>query len=206
MSETKTTIAPPEEAKEAVANVLLPDIKPEVRKKSDDYSKPAVIRTLTLNTNVVQKLFEHRFKRTNNALYIATKAARDQRRASDAQQAEEKLKNIFDEFSVNLSTVSAQQQNKLEQKVPKELQTIVYDHKRTYQVPVRTGFAMRFINLTEMLDDVVAKIETLEINNVLNSQVSAKSTRSWVTRYQAFCTAIEAVKAQSLPKRQMPGN
>lgn len=206
MPETKTAIAPTERTNEAIAHEQLPDIKPEARKKSNDYSKPAVIRTLTLNTNVVQKLFEHRFKRINNALYIATKAAQDQGRSNDARQAEKKFKAIFDEFSVNLSAVSAQQQNELDQKVPKELQHIVYDHKRTYQVPAKTGFSMRLINLTEMLDEVIAKIETLEINNVLDSQLSAKSIRSWKTRYQAFCTAIEAVKAQSLPKKKLSGS
>lgn len=206
MTETKAIVAPTEVAGEVIDNNLPHDIKPASRKKSGDYSRPAVIRTLTLNTNVVQTLFEHRFKRINNALYIATKVARDQRRTTDAQQAEAKFKTIFDEFSVNLSSVAAQQQNRLDLEVPKEFQRIVYDHERTYQVPARTGFAMRFINLTEMLDGVIAKIETLEINNVLDSQLSAKSIKSWRTRYQAFCTAIEAVKAQSLPKQKTSGN
>lgn len=185
------------------ANDSIPsDIEPQPRSKGSDFSKPSIVRNIKLKTNQVQKVFEHCYKRANHALYTATKVAHDQNRVKDAKTAETRIKAIFETFSTELTDTAAQQQRILEEKVPPEYQTTLYDHQREYRVSAKTSFSMRLLNLTEVLDAVVTKIDALEINNVISFQESADIIESWIRRYRKFCGAIEAIKSHSLPARK----
>ena len=88
----------------------------------------------------------------------------------------------------------------LERNVPVENQNIIYDHKREFEVPVRTGFSMRLVNLTQMLDTLIAATEKLEINNVLSPDDSDETIKSWVYRYRQFCKAINQIRVNSFSK------
>jgi hypothetical protein len=176
----------------------IPDVETQQRKTTSDFSKPALIREITINSNQVQQPFEHSYIRVDYSLYIATKAARSQGRVADAKRAEEALQMVFDGFARELSTVAAQMQELMEQRVDAASRDIQYDHKREFTVPVRTGFSMRFLNITQMIDQLAANAETLEINNVLSPQEADQTIRSWVARYRRFCKAINGIRTQSL--------
>ena len=88
---------------EDLAHDSIPDIESYVRKNSSDYSKPALIKKIILNTNQVQQVFEHYYIRVDYSLYVATKVARNQFRIADAKKSEKVLGELFEKFSSELS-------------------------------------------------------------------------------------------------------
>lgn len=182
---------------EDLSHDVIPDIESQVRKSTSDFSKPALIKKITLNTNQAQQVFEHCYIRVDYSLYVATKVARNQFRVVDAKKAEKILGELFEKFSSELSQTVKEMNKLLESKVPKENQNIVFDHKREFEVPIRTGFSMRLINLTQMLDALIASTEKLEINNVLTLDDSDETIKSWVYRYRQFCKAINRIRLNS---------
>ena len=185
---------------EDLARDSIPDIESYVRKNSSDYSKPALIKKIILNTNQVQQVFEHYYIRVDYSLYVATKVARNQFRIADAKKSEKVLGELFEKFSSELSQTANEMNQLLEKDVPIENQNIIYDHKREFEVPVRTGFSMRLVNLTQMLDTLIAATEKLEINNVLSPDDSDETIKSWVYRYRQFCKAINQIRVNSFSK------
>ena len=181
----------------------IPDIEEQARQKTADFSKPALVRKLTVNSNQVQRPFEHNYIRIDYSLYIATKGARSQNRVADAKKAEAALKDIFDAFGLELSEVVAKTQAMIEERVPVSCRDIQYDHKREFTVPVRTGFSMRFLNLTQMLDQLAANSEVLEINNLLTPQETDETVQSWVGRYRRFCRSINAIRTESFEQKRL---
>lgn len=184
---------------------LVPNVKPLSRKVTSDFSKPYVEKKLTLYSNQAQEAFEHRYSRVDMALYLATKAARDKKRVSDAKRAEAALRKIFDQFANEISGTSRTLRGVLEDKVPDGNRQILFDHVREHSVAVRTGFAMRFLNLTQLLDELVSFAEVLEINNVISTDERDRTIRSWLKRYHSFCEAIHVVKVKTMPAAQDKG-
>lgn len=180
----------------------VPDVKPLSRKSASDFSKPYVEKTLTLYSNQAQEAFEHRYSRVDMALYLATKAARDKKRVMEAKRAEAALQQIFDQFSNEISETSRTLRGVLEEKVPEANRQILFDHVREHSVAVRTGFAMRFLNLTQLFDELVSFAEVLEINNVISTDERDRTIRSWLRRYHSFCEAIHVVKVKTMPVTQ----
>lgn len=180
----------------------VPDVKPLSRKSSSDFSKPYVERKLTLYSNQAQEAFEHRYSRVDMALYLATKAARNQKRVAEARRAEVALQKIFDQFANEISETSRTLRGVLEDKIPEGNRQILFDHVREHSVAVRTGFAMRFLNLTQLFDELVSFAEVLEINNVISTDESDRTIRSWLKRYHSFCEAIHAVRVKTMSAAQ----
>lgn len=116
------------------------------------------------------------------------------------KKSEKVLGELFEKFSSELSQTANEMKQLLEKDVPIENQNIIYDHKREFEVPVRTGFSMRLVNLTQMLDTLIAATEKLEINNVLSPDDSDEAIKSWVYRYRQFCKAINQIRVNSFSK------
>lgn len=75
---------------------------------------------------------------------------------------------------------------------------MLYDHKSSFDVPARIGYATRLLKLTQMLDRLVATTEALELNNVLTPENRDKTIRSWCRRYRIFCRAINRLRVETL--------
>lgn len=183
---------------EALSHDDVPDIAVERRRSSTDYSKPMLVKKLELNTDEVQRAFEHHYIRVDFALYVSTKAARSQGRTADAKRSENRLHGIFEAFSSEISKAIADMRKTLADRVPEENRHILYDHKRTFEVPARTGYSQRLINLTQMVDVLVATANVLELNNVLTPDNADKTVRSWIYRYREFCREINRIKGDSM--------
>lgn len=185
---------------ENFAHDAIPDIEPQQRKVTADYSKPVLPKTIVIHTNQVQQAFEHVYIRVDYSLYAATSIARNQYRIADARKAEKALQALFEKFSSSLSLTVSELQNLIESQVPEENRKLVYDHTRTFTVPVRTSFSLRFLNLTQMLDTLVAWTDTLAINGVITPENSDRSVKSWIHLYRAFCRKIHKTRTDSAPK------
>lgn len=184
---------------ENFAHDAIPDIEPQQRKVTADYSKPVLPKTIVIHTNQVQQAFEHVYIRVDYSLYAATSIARNQYRAADARKAEKALQALFEKFSSSLSLTVSELQNLIESQVPEENRKLVYDHTRTFTVPVRTSYSLRFLNLTQMLDTLVAWTDTLAINGVMTPENSDRSVKSWIHLYRAFCKGIHKIRLESSP-------
>lgn len=176
----------------------VPQVAVEHRRKTDDFSKALGVRPVTFSSHHVQMLFEHHFERTDHALYIATKAARNQHRVKEARVAENEIHRLLDDYGKSLSTHLATLQKQLENAVPEEFRTILYDHKREFKAPIRTGYSQRLLALTLQLDTLIGIIENLELNNVLTPENSDKSIKSWIRYYRQLCSAIQKVRKDSV--------
>lgn len=176
----------------------VPQVAVEHRRKTDDFSKALGVRPVTFSSHHVQMLFEHHFERTDHALYIATKAARNQHRIKEARIAENDIHRLLDDYGKSLSANLATLQKQLETAVPKEFRTILYDHKREFKAPIRTGYSQRLLALTLQLDTLIGIIENLELNNVLTPENSDKSIKSWIRYYRQLCSAIQKVRKDSV--------
>ncbi len=187
---------------EKFSHDAVPDIKHQSRKVSADYSKPVLPKTITIHTNQVQQAFEHVYIRVDYSLYAATNIARDQHRTSDARRAEKALQVLFEKFSTSLSSTVAKLQDLVETRVPEENRKILYDHTRSFTVPVRTVYSMRFLNLTQMLDTLVAWNDTLAINNVTTPENCDRTIKSWIRLYRALCKSINKIRNESKQEKQ----
>lgn len=176
----------------------VPDVVSSPRRKSSDFSKPIVERTVVLRSSQAQKEFEHCWVRTDYSLYIATKAARAQWRLDDARRAEKIFEGMFNAFRDELCMTVKSVNALIEQKVDEANRGIVFDHVRTQKVPVRTGFSTRLIDISEMLDSLIAGVELLEISNAISAEEADKTVRSWTARYRHFCAAINRARVESL--------
>lgn len=184
---------------ENFAHDAIPDIEPQQRKVTADYSKPVLPKTIVIHTNQVQQAFEHVYIRVDYSLYAATGIARNQYRIADARQAEKALHDLFERFSSSLSATVAELQKLIEAQVPEENRKLVYDHTRTFTVPARTSYSLRLLNLTQMLDTLVAWTDTLAINSVMTPENSDRSVKSWIHLYRAFCKGIHKIRLESSP-------
>lgn len=176
----------------------IPDIQPQHRKLTADYSKPVLPKNIVIHTNQVQQAFEHVYIRVDYSLYAATSIARNQYRTADARKAENALHDLFEKFSSSLSATVAQLQGLVEAQVAEEDRKLIYDHKRNFTVPARTVYSVRFLNLTQMLDTLVAWTDTLGINNVMTPENCDRSIKSWIRLYRAFCRNINQIRNESL--------
>lgn len=182
----------------AVSHETVPDIERQHRKTTADYSKPVLQKTIVIHTNPVQQAFEHVYVRADYSLYAATAIARDQHRIADARKAEAALHALFEKFSSSLSDTVAELGKLIETQVSEENRKLIYDHTRTFTVPARTGYSMRFLNLTQMLDTLVAWTDTLNINNVMTPENCDRSIKSWIRLYRSFCRNINKIRTESL--------
>lgn len=183
---------------EMISHDSIPDVISQRRKVSADYSKPVLPKTITIHTNQVQQAFEHIYIRIDYSLYAATNLARNQYRTADARRAENALHDLFEKFSSSLSDTVAQLQKLIETQVAQEDRKLIYDHKRDFTVPARTGYSVRFLNLTQMLDTLVAWTDTLAINNVMTPDNCDRSVKSWIRLYRTFCRNINKIRNSSL--------
>lgn len=183
---------------EMISHDSIPDVLSPRRKASVDYSKPVLPKTITIHTNQVQQAFEHVYIRIDYSLYAATNLARNQYRIADARKAENALHDLFEKFSSSLSDTVAQLQKLIEAQVAQEDCKLIYDHKRNFTVPARTGYSVRFLNLTQMLDTLVAWTDTLAINNVMTPDNCDRSIKSWIRLYRIFCRNINKIRNESL--------
>ena len=203
---SNTTTAPAGEAPAAFRSAPfshdpVPQVASEHRHATIDFSKALGVRTITIQSHHVQVLFEHHFERIDHALFIATKAVRNQGRIKDARLAEDKIHQLLDDYSKALSENLATLQKQLETNVPKEFQTLLYDHKREFAAPIRTGYSQRFLALTAQLDQLIGLIENLELNNVLTPENSDKSIKSWLRYYRQLCSAIQQVRKTAVSRK-----
>lgn len=176
----------------------VPQVEVAHRRATADFSKALGVRTITIQSHHVQTLFEHHFERIDHALYIATKAARNQHRIQQARIAENEIHRLLDEYSKSLASNLSSLKKQLESNVPLEFQTLLYDHKREFEAPIRTGYSQRFLALTAQLDQLIGIIENLELNNVLTPENSDKSIKSWLHYYRQLCSAIQKVRKDSI--------
>lgn len=180
----------------------IPDIQKQTRKNSTDFSKPALVKKLCLQSTPAQMLFEHCYIRADYSLYIATKATRSQWRIGDARRIERDLYKIFEQFHSELTTTLTTLEVSLKNTVPEQDQNLIFDYNREFEVPVRTGFATKLIALTIMLDRLIAIVETLEINTTISPENADKTIRSWCTRYRRFCSTINRLRVQSMTSQK----
>lgn len=185
-----------------VSHDHIPDIERQTRKSSTDFSKPALVKKLFLQSTPAQMLFEHCYIRADYSLYIATKATRNQWRIGEARRIERDLNTIFEQFHSELTTTLSTLEANLHSNVPEQDRNLIFDYKREFEVPVRTGFATKLIALTIMLDRLVAIVETLEINTAMTPETADKTIRSWCTRYRRFCSTINRLRVQSITPRK----
>ncbi len=176
----------------------VPQVETAHRRATIDFSKALGVRTIIIQSHHVQMLFEHHFERVDHALYIATKAARNQHRIKEARIAETEIHRLLDEYSQSLATNLSSLKKQLESSVPQEFQTLLYDHKREFEAPIRTGYSQRLLVLTAQLDQLIGIIENLELNNVLTPENSDKSIKSWIHYYRQLCSSIQKVRKNSL--------
>ena len=189
---------------EMFSHDTVPDIEPQRRKVTADYSKPVLPKTIVIHTNQVQQAFEHVYIRLDYSLYAATSIARNQYRTTDARKAEKALQTLFDKFSSSLSSTVAELQGLVEAQVPEENRKLIYDHPRSFTIPARSSFSLRFLNLTQMLDTLVALTDTLGINNVMTPENCDRSIKSWIRLYRAFCRNINQIRNESLQPVSQP--
>lgn len=185
----------------------VPETTVERRRRAADYSKTFVARTVTVQTDDVQVLYEHFFERVDQALFIATKAARSQGRMAEARVAEARIEDLLTRHETDIEKNLTAVKEHL--KSVQGADAFSCDHVRTYQAAVRTGFALRFLTLTLKLDELIGSFQVLEILNVFTLENSAKSIRSWLRWYRRMCQEIQLVRqsvmARTTPQEQNDG-
>ena len=177
----------------------VPTVRRERRSSARDFSRPYITRSFELYSNAAQILFERTYPRMDNALYmlcvVIPSFATDAQNEQDAKALEE----AFSAAETELTT--AIESNVMEMKrrqVPKEERMTSYDHKRVYQVPLRSPFARRYLNIFARYDQLIALIDALWINGRLTQQMRIKVGAAWDRRLRNLARVIHNLRLDAL--------
>ena len=188
---TRTSRQPEEET--------VPTVRRERRSSARDFSRPYITRSFELYSDAAQILFERTYPRMDNALYmlcvVIPSFATDAQNEQDAKALEE----AFSAAETELTT--AIENNVMEMKrrqVPKEERMTSYDHKRVYQVPLRSPFARRYLNIFARYDQLIALIDALWINGRLTQQMRIKVGAAWDRRLRNLARVIHNLRLDAL--------
>ena len=172
----------------------IPVVSVEKRRKAADFSRAVRICSIKLKTDPVQTAFEHHYRRADNALFAATKMQRSQGKVKEAVFKEKILTKKLDVFSSDLSKKLTELQATIESSIPETMRKFEYEHVRTFDVPSRSGFASRLINLTLQLDELVSAIDVLEINGALTPDEAYRFARYWLNYYRVLMKDIQDIR------------
>ncbi len=180
---------------------VLEDELPENHEKTGkEHSRPFFTQSLTLRTCQAQKLFERTFDKLNSQLYAATKVLRLQNRTKEARENEAAIENLFLAFGKELNDTMTQVRETLKERLGQDVPALAYDHTLTIEAKASSSFSLRVINLFAILDELIATTELLEINNLISSEMSDKTAKSWCHAFRKFANQIREIRSRSFPK------
>ena len=173
----------------------VPEIAVNQRKKTSDYSKPVFMTQVTLHSDQAQQLLEHSFSRVNQALYAATRMMRAQNKMKEAKSAEKQIGEMFDAFSQAINGTILEMEKCITDNTGKtSIELVTYDHKRAFEVAVRTVYSRRLINLFQRIDYLIALADTMELLLICPPDECDNTTKSWCRQFRKFFQAIQAVR------------
>ena len=159
------------------------------------FSKPALVKSITLKSCQSQRLFEHLFKRVNANLYEVTKVLRLQGRVRDAYENEKVLDHLFLTAESEIAlTIQALSQEVARFEEMKDGGSLVYDLEKRVQCNCFTGYSVRMLAIFSQFDLVVALVDTLEISGKLSHSYAASTIRSWDKRLRTFCQTVSELR------------
>lgn len=179
----------------------VPEITVSQRKKTADYSKPVFMAQVTLHSDQAQQLLEHSFTRVNQALYAATRMLRAQNKTQEARVAEKQINVLFDSFSEAINSTILSMEDCLKAKSGQNAITLpAYDHKRTFEIAIRTVYSQRLVNLFQRLDYLIALSDAMELQAVCSQDECDNTTKSWCRQFRKLMQAVHAVRASQKAK------
>jgi hypothetical protein len=179
----------------------VPEIPVSQRKKTSDYSKPVFMTQVTLHSDQAQQLLEHSFSRANQALYAATRMLRAQNKVREAREAEKQIDVLFDGFSGAINSTILGMEECLKAKSGQGAITLpVYDHRRGFEIAIRTVYSQRLINLFQRLDYLIALSDALELQAVCSPDECDNTTKSWCRQFRKLLQAVHAVRGSRTAK------
>lgn len=177
----------------------VPEVRREKRSRASDFSRPYLRRRFELYSDAAQILFERTYPRIDNGLYmlcvVIPSFGSEEQNRRDRQALEEIFQSVESELAEAL-------ENNLDQmhrnQVPKEEQMTSYDHKRVYEVPLRSPYARRYLALFSRYDQLIAHLDALWINGLLPQEHRIRIGQAWDRRLRNVSRIIYNLRVDAL--------
>lgn len=190
-------------AREAAAAESAEDQVPEVRRarrtRASDFSRPYLATRFQLYSDTAQILFERTYPRIDNSLYMLCVVIPSFGTEEQSRRDQQALEDIFQSVESELADAL---ENNLDQmrrsQVPKEAQMTSYDHKRIYDVPLRSPYARRYLALFSRYDQLIAHLDALWINGLLPQEHRIRIGQAWERRLRNVVRIIYNLRLDAL--------
>ena len=184
-------------AREAAAAESAEDQVPEVRRarrtRASDFSRPYLATRFQLYSDTAQILFERTYPRIDNSLYMLCVVIPSFGTEEQSRRDQQALEDIFQSVESELADAL---ENNLDQmrrsQVPKEAQMTSYD------VPLRSPYARRYLALFSRYDQLIAHLDALWINGLLPQEHRIRIGQAWERRLRNVVRIIYNLRLDAL--------
>ena len=142
------------------------------RRRPSDYARSFIQQKFALQTNRAQVVFERVYGRTDNYLTFLTVSIADRGMLKLAERLEGELDKRFEKIESEIEAACTECDRLFdERRVPVANRRALSDKTRIYDVPLRTNFSARFLQLFSRFDELLCRVEALWINGIIRASV-----------------------------------
>ena len=172
----------------------IPRVSTQKRRPSD-YARSFIQQKFALQSNRAQVVFERVYGRTDANLTFLTVSIADRGMLKLAERLEVELDRRFTRIEADLEAASAECDRLFDdRRVPVANRRALSDKTRIYDVPLRTNFSARFLQLFTRFDELLCRVEALWINGIIRATGRSQMIEKWDRQVRSFTGTIRSLR------------
>ena len=172
----------------------IPRVSTQKRRPSD-YARSFIQQKFALQSNRAQVVFERVYGRTDANLTFLTVSIADRGMLKLAERLEVELDRRFTRIETELEAASAECDRLFDdRRVPVSNRRALSDKTRIYDVPLRTNFSARFLQLFTRFDELLCRVEALWINGIIRATGRSQMIEKWDRQVRSFTGTIRSLR------------
>lgn len=169
------------------------------RRRPSDYARSFIQQKFALQTNRAQVVFERVYGRTDNYLTFLTVSIADRGMLKLAERLEGELDKRFEKIESEIEAACTECDRLFdERRVPVANRRALSDKTRIYDVPLRTNFSARFLQLFSRFDELLCRVEALWINGIIRASGRSQMIEKWDRQVRSFTGSIRSLRDRTL--------
>lgn len=187
-----------EEANEEAQADAVPRVSTQ-RRRPSDYARSFIQQKFALQTNRAQVVFERVYGRTDNYLTFLTVSIADRGMLKLAERLEVELDRRFSKIESEIEAACTECDRLFDdRRVPVANRRALSDKTRIYDVPLRTNFSARFLQLFSRFDELLCRVEALWINGIIRATGRSQMIEKWDRQVRSFTGGIRGLRDRTL--------
>lgn len=188
------TFAPLAPVMEEATEEAVPRVQTQ-RRRPNDYARSFIQQKFALHANRAQVVFERVYGRTDASLTYLTVSIADRGMLKLAERLEDELDKRFTKIEQEIEAACNHCEKLFdERQVPVANRHAQSDKPRIYDVPLRTNFSARFLQLFSRFDELLCRVEALWINGIFRATGRSQMIEKWDRQVRNFAGGIRSLR------------